>query len=172
MELRTHTTIHEPQASMDQRSREFGTKRSEARSAPLDAEVLGPEIVGNADGVQHAPPVLEQRQGRAARAQGVALLQHGGSHAESAQRDRRGQPRDARADDDNVLLRPRRCRGGHVAVASASRASGRGAVPVAELRGRGGGGQCHGDGDGNGNGNSNGRSLFLDRNWGWRTGAI
>jgi hypothetical protein len=119
------------------------------RDAPLDAEVLGAELVGDADGVQHAPPVLEQRQGRAARAQGVALLQHGGAHAEPPQRHRRGQPRDARADDDDVLLRPRRRQGGHGgrcgAVAPASR---RGAIPELWIRARDrGGDHCHGDGD-------------------------
>ena len=85
---------------------------SRKRNAPLDAQVLGAEIVGDADGVQHAPPVLEQRQGRAAGAQGLALLQHGGPHAEPAQGERGGQARDARAHDDDVLLRPRGRRGG------------------------------------------------------------
>jgi hypothetical protein len=48
----------------------------------LDAEVLVPELVGDANSVQNAPPILEQRQGRAAGAQGEHGRQacHVGAH--------------------------------------------------------------------------------------------
>lgn len=126
--------------------------------------MLGAELVGDADGVEHAPPVLEKRQRRAPGAQRRALLKHGGAHAEPAQRGRRGEARHAGAHDDDLhlllppgtaALRPRRH--GDIAAAAPS------GMQVAAERVRGGGGERHGDGS---------RKRFLDTTRDGELGAM
>lgn len=43
---------------------------------PFDLEEFASELVSDADGVQHAPPVLEERERSPAGAQRLALLQN------------------------------------------------------------------------------------------------